>query len=616
MELLYLWIEDYKNIQKQGFNFSSQYRFTFDYQEDKDGKVIGGKLKVEENPNHIPDFFPKGISNVTAIIGENGSGKSSVLEYLINEVFDWFWSKQTIYIHRLNNNIILYHESTYKIIYNGKIEIEQKSYQISDISQGRIRFSDPLENVFNNAQFIFYSNTFDFTSIRTYSYSFIKNISTNHLLEQYLNQNEGVKISQVSLFKQEEIKNQIKFFTSEYIHFIPFKIKSKIAVKITNINDNSFKKRLENIKELFKDVLTDDLKVKIDKLDKFFQLTRNEKENYKKRLSLAILENYFNFEEVPSPDERNKNIYQAFWGIEFDKQSPFEAIKNIFNALIKFIPFGIDYYNRICGFIDKIEAIIDLPETSTGPSSLIIDPNSRIFPDDFIKTIEAYFKTTGFESVTIGEYLAFDWGLSSGELSLFSFFSRFYSISNQNGKDLLILVDEGELGLHPQWQKQYLKKLVDFLPQIFPDKQIQIILTSHSPFIASDLPNSNIIFLEKGEGGRCVVKDSLNEMKQTFGANIHTLLTDSFFMKDGLMGDFAKEKINQVIAYLNRENSEMDDDTAQKYIQMIGEPIIRNQLQKMLDSKRLEKVKEIDDIKLEISKLEDRLKKLEGDDTN
>ena len=35
----------------------------------------------------------------------------------------------------------------------------------------------------------------------------------------------------------------------------------------------------------------------------------------------------------------------------------------------------------------------------------------------------------------------------------------------------------------------------------------------------------------------------------TFGANIHTLLSHGFFMKDGLMGEFAKEKIQSVIKY-------------------------------------------------------------------
>ncbi|MDZ7818513.1 MAG: hypothetical protein U5K55_07810 [Aliarcobacter sp.] len=38
-----------------------------------------------------------------------------------------------------------------------------------------------------------------------------------------------------------------------------------------------------------------------------------------------------------------------------------------------------------------------------------------------------------------------------------------------------------------------------------------------------------------------------------FGANIHTLLSHGFFMKDGLMGEFAKGKIDLAIKYLNQK---------------------------------------------------------------
>jgi len=47
MELLYLWIEDYNNIQNQGFNFSSKWKF--DYQNEQ--------LTVEERPNAIDNFL-------------------------------------------------------------------------------------------------------------------------------------------------------------------------------------------------------------------------------------------------------------------------------------------------------------------------------------------------------------------------------------------------------------------------------------------------------------------------------------------------------------------------------------------------------------------------------
>ena len=107
---------------------------------------------------------------------------------------------------------------------------------------------------------------------------------------------------------------------------------------------------------------------------------------------------------------------------------------------------------------------------------------------------------------------------------------------------LNILLDEIDLGLHPQWQKKFLNLILN----IFKNYSIKlnIILTSHSTFILSDLPKENIIFLEKGKQVY-----PFEDGKQTFGANIHTLLSHGFFMKEGLMGEFAKEKIQSIINY-------------------------------------------------------------------
>ena len=74
MELVYLWVEDYKNIKKQGFNFSPRFRCEFNEEKNE--------LTINENKDYI-SIFPDNI-NITAIVGENGSGKSSILDLLLN----------------------------------------------------------------------------------------------------------------------------------------------------------------------------------------------------------------------------------------------------------------------------------------------------------------------------------------------------------------------------------------------------------------------------------------------------------------------------------------------------------------------------------------------------
>lgn len=64
----------------------------------------------------------------------------------------------------------------------------------------------------------------------------------------------------------------------------------------------------------------------------------------------------------------------------------------------------------------------------------------------------------------------------------------------------MILIDEGDTLFHPEWQRTYLNDLLKGLKIIFKNtSSIQIIFTTHSPFVTSDLPWYSIIKLDKYE---------------------------------------------------------------------------------------------------------------------
>ena len=95
MELVYLWIKEYKNIENQGFNFSGRYRCNYN--------ADTNELTIDENKDYV-HIFPENI-NVTAIIGENGTGKSSLLELLL--LIDnnrWQSMKSFLYIYKKNDS--------------------------------------------------------------------------------------------------------------------------------------------------------------------------------------------------------------------------------------------------------------------------------------------------------------------------------------------------------------------------------------------------------------------------------------------------------------------------------------------------------------------------------
>ena len=109
-----------------------------------------------------------------------------------------------------------------------------------------------------------------------------------------------------------------------------------------------------------------------------------------------------------------------------------------------------------------------------------------------------------------------------------------------------IILDEIELYFHPDFQRKFISHLIKRIAELGTDrvKTFNILFATHSPFILSDIPSSNILRLREGK------PDKLQEERQTFGANIHDLLANDFFLDKGFMGEFAKETINEAIHFL------------------------------------------------------------------
>ncbi|WP_133054546.1 ATP-binding cassette domain-containing protein, partial [Niastella populi] len=78
MKLEFLWIEKHSLIKNQGFNFNPNAFYTYD-----NGS---GELLRTERTGIGEDFFriEKGgvISSISALVGANGTGKSTILEFI------------------------------------------------------------------------------------------------------------------------------------------------------------------------------------------------------------------------------------------------------------------------------------------------------------------------------------------------------------------------------------------------------------------------------------------------------------------------------------------------------------------------------------------------------
>lgn len=141
-----------------------------------------------------------------------------------------------------------------------------------------------------------------------------------------------------------------------------------------------------------------------------------------------------------------------------------------------------------------------------------------------------------------------------------------------------IMFDEVELYFHPEFQRRFISDLIRALNNLKLDKirEVNILFSTHSPFILSDIPSSNILKL----------KDGVPQFgfKQTFAANIHDLFADSFFMENGFVGEFAVGKIRDISKKIENVTNE-NKDVLQKEIDLIGEPFIKVSLTEKLTEK-------------------------------
>ena len=103
MKLLYVWIEEFRNIRQQGFIVDNEYTITVESPDSEDVKYVDShkseiaihghisrlarkiymrKLRFSRNELYESSEIHNPIKSITALVGENASGKSSIIECL------------------------------------------------------------------------------------------------------------------------------------------------------------------------------------------------------------------------------------------------------------------------------------------------------------------------------------------------------------------------------------------------------------------------------------------------------------------------------------------------------------------------------------------------------
>ena len=594
------YLDHYRGLQDQVIDFNHQ--FIYDSEEKR-------LKRNTETSDRIPHLYGKSVSSLSCIVGKNAKGKTSIIDFL-RETF--FKILKFIQEQRLSCE-------------NGYIE--EREYEDYGILDKNARFL----MVFSLAE-----SSYFVTNIKGIDWENSEAEPFHRGAYRAVNE-----LSKVAYFSNQLRGDQADLLLDEQREVVYDKeIREKR--NISNIN-NDFRQADYSEKEIF-----------IEKRKGIRQAQEKLRDE--------------NTAENPAEDtERSKGIinrdicYQLTFleksgakkicsYIDVKEEKIFRLVSRVYGEKKKEF-FLKDLENQKEPVNEKLQIIKDLEEFA-------------LFPDTSLKYLSAgqyakisflarlhWFLEGDLKEIERYNDLAQEQVFSRGDVLL----------DNETG---LIFIDEGEIYYHPEWQRRYVKLLLELVNG--QDKKVQIVITTNSPFMISDILSEDITYLSDDEAKE---KDRERKAECTLGQNIHKLLRDNFFMKYTI-GEYARDIIENLIFCLqedskpaenNEGKTERSDESAQKknsmtakekddqrkrdmdekmriyfdevkmdyntfrlLIDRIGEPVYRESLRKMLDLSPFAKEdkaikRQIEELEAAQRELQDKISKLKetkGEDEN
>lgn len=636
MELIYMWVEKFHNIRRKGFSFSSN--FFVDFQ--------NGTIKIF--PNAVPEYevFPPYITDITALVGKNGSGKSSILE-LIGEKernkrrhkdpddawFILYWMEDNLYVIEEMYSDKSYRPSPRSLIKNMKLPcavntgLKNPSSLCCRYHANELCFEDFLQGpqqgklqeaiqiytpLGTGARYNRESVRRDHYTVQFYRHVFLESelgllkkyefllacrknptLSCNQYDLNYSNVTINVGVENVNLdIEEREIINKKIGKISDF----PLAFDEKIVKEAGKVKKRNW----------LLDPTTSALSPKTQCIIHFL-----------KTIIISLSTSYLDG-EIPTSDIRND--YGSYLRELLDKTCVMveEKVNSEFESYALKEPLGtiFDLLSELDSHYFSAEKISFLQKDD------ISDEHVKSF-FEFIDLLNSCQK-----KCVVPSFFSFDISpLSDGERQFIhltsALFSALTNFKYPGIQHAVILLDEPDNRMHPETARMFISYLVSELKR-FEGITFQLIIATHSPLLLSDIPCRSVILLEKDlQSGDCIVKKNAT---QSFASNIHTLLAEAFFMKY-TVGGWAKQYIDGILQEIENfpqkvqdENRGTDnhvkniDDEYEKIkqkISIIGEDIIRYRLEEklkhVLNQYNADKRIKISILRKELEKLEREL---------
>ncbi|MGQ7107098.1 AAA family ATPase [Bacillus cereus group sp. Bce041] len=650
-KLIYLYIKDInRGFRNFDFNFTDEFIVKYEPETHK--------LNIEKNKEKAFDLWGKKINSIDLIVGKNGAGKSTVLDLIaetnINRrhLFNKYGEGLVNSFHenRFSEWFAIYHVEDDKFVVEGagaNLLLKEKitpSHEYSFVCrysfhEKTLHFKNYIQfeagNIENNHE-AFLNDTLIFMySNDSKGLHWLKTAKQDYSLDRYVGF-KRVKISQA------RFGNIYHFLTKEYEMLETKQFTAQNVFCIIDKGDlyggiDLSKKDINKLRLLYhgQPLITSKLSQEI------FPFLKSKEEpilfSKKEKFIITLLENYIvdawingiNKDNVEQ--EKVNKLKQTIDAVKFKglpQEQSFEdllkylylILRQICDALSeKYLDGEETYYAQaLMDFINHLQVIKDeyfishdeikIPinsgfDENIGMLLAVYDsysPRDEDMKNDLQRVIHVYYSN-----------------MSRGEMLFVNHFSSLYKAlalsENPSVRNIIICLDEPEESFHPEWARKYIYYLTTFLNQVKKGQHIkyQVIISTHSPFIVSDIPKNNItcIKLLEQDGAYTRITEKANF---GFGSNLYDIIKDDFFLNSSI-GEFATREINKVLERINilsNYNEEVVKEI-QSFINIIDDKFIQNKLNAIVKQK-IREIMSDDEKNARIKELEEELSRLKG----
>lgn len=588
----------------------------YDFQQGDQLIPYDDKLDVEIY-DHYDEERDKHLNiSVSAIVGKNGSGKSTLVELLYLVINKIAYYKKIKSTERLVNEEVfadLYFKSDklYKVSVGNSVKI----FEYEALESGKVysMMPDSIDVMH------FDMESFCYSLVINYSLYGLNSTIIGRWINSIFHKNDSYQVPIVLNPKRDE--GNIDVNKEEDL------AKSRLLANLLDPENHDTNK--QEARELVPRAIPQGLILSIDK-DKMDRKRESYEKNYNRQLKQSQIESVMKALQLYPFDDNDPLVkiaceYIYFKLVSISAYPRFKNYKNLSNWVesnprrlnryanalleddshitfklhqaINFVKYGLYAQEEEYDIFRLSKNISELKEKEAiegkGKKSREIR-TIELTPPSFLKPNIRFKHGGSFDELSSGEKQQI-LSVNTVAYHLLNIDSAGADSEGYKYNCVNIVFDEIELYFHPEMQRTFLKSLRERIISLklqYIDN-INILFVTHSPFILSDLAKSHVLKLAWSEELKRI--QATRPEKPTFGANIHELLTESFFLSSSV-GEYAKDRINEIIEFYADTRKTLEEKLEGKrkeYVQKrsyfekikdsIGEVFLKNILKNHLE---------------------------------